>query len=119
MLVAVITFFYYFTELNQHARHLFYQGLYFLPIMLAGFWLGLRGVLTTSLSITVLNLPFTFIHWKGFSIGDFNNIMEMVLYNAVALVLGVLRNREQVHQKRLREVEELAVRRNLHSILHY
>jgi two-component system sensor histidine kinase HydH len=59
------------------------------------------------LSITLLSLPFTFIYWKEFTTGDFNNVMEMVLYNVVAVVLGTLRDREQVHQRRLRETERL------------
>jgi signal transduction histidine kinase len=106
-LVAVITFFLYSTELRDHLHHIFYQGLYFIPVILAGFWFGLRGALATSLSITLLCIPFTFIYWKGFTTGDFNNVMEMVLYNVLALVLGTLRERERVHQKRLRETERL------------
>jgi signal transduction histidine kinase len=80
-------------------------------VILGGFWFGLRGALATSLSITLLCIPFTFIYWEGFTAGDFNNLMEMVLYmvlyNVVAAVLGMLRDRERVHQKRLREDERL------------
>ena len=107
LLVGTITFFHYLTELNEHLHHVFYQGLYFLPVILAGFWFGLRGALATSLGITLLYIPFTFIYWKGFTAGDLNNLMEMVLYNVVAVVLGMLRDRERAHQKRLRENERL------------
>jgi len=107
ILVVGITFFHYFTELKVHHYHIFYQGLYFVPVMLAGFWFGLRGALGASLSITILYLPFTIMHWKGFSANDFNNIMEMVLYNVVAAILGKLRDRERAVQKHLRETERL------------
>lgn len=107
-LVGIITVFHYVSEIREHLHHIFYQGVYFLPLMLSGFWFGLRGGLLTSLSITILYLPFTFIYWKGFTAGDFNNIMEMVLYNAVAVIIGVLRDRERAGQKRLREAESLA-----------
>lgn len=108
ILVGVITFFQYFTELREHAHHIFYQGLFFLPVMLAGFWFGLRSALATSVGISLILIPFTLIHWKGSLAGDINNIMEMVLYNAVAVVLGKLRDRERAEQKRLQETESLA-----------
>ena len=106
--VLTITLFHYVTELRTHHYHLVYQGVYFLPIMLAGFWFGLRGSLGTSLSITLLYIPFTLMHWEGFPGGDFNNVMEMVLYNAVGMILGILRDRERAVQRRLREFESLA-----------
>jgi signal transduction histidine kinase len=34
--------------------------------------------------------------------------MEMVLYNSWALIVGILKDREKVEQKRLREAESLA-----------
>jgi two-component system sensor histidine kinase HydH len=108
-LVIIITFFQYSTELSEHRHHIFYQGLFFLPVMLAGFWFGLRSGLVASVSITLLLLPFTFLYWGGFSAGDFNNVMELVLYNAVAVILGILKDREKVEEKRLREAESLAV----------
>lgn len=106
--VLTITLCYYVTELRAHHYHLIYQGVYFLPIMLAGFWFGLRGGLGTSLSITLLYLPFTVMYWEGFSAGDFNNVIETVLYNAVGVILGILRDRERAGQRRLREFEGLA-----------
>jgi two-component system sensor histidine kinase HydH len=109
ILVGAITFFQYFTELREHAHHIFYQGLFFLPVMLAGFWFGLRSALATSLSVTFILVPFTFMHWKGFSAGDVNNVMEMALYNVVALILGKLKDRERAEQKRLQEAESLAI----------
>jgi signal transduction histidine kinase len=108
VLIAVITFLHYYTRLSAHHLHLFYQNLYFLPVILAGFWFGLRGGLITSLSITVLYLPFCLINWEGFSPNDANALMEMVLYNVVASILGVLRDQERMRQKRLIEGESLA-----------
>ena len=108
ILVGGITLFHYLTEMNEHLYHLSYQGLYFLPVMLAGFWFGLKGGLGTSLSITALYLPFTVTHWDGFSVGDFNSIVEMVLYNAVAVLIGGLRDREKTMQSRLHEAGRLA-----------
>jgi two-component system, NtrC family, sensor histidine kinase HydH len=106
--VGMIAVFQYSTELSEHRFHILYQGLFFLPVMLAGFWFGLMPALITSVGITVLLLPFTFMYWKSFSVGDFNNVMELVLYNAVAAILGLLKDRELRDQKRMQEVERLA-----------
>jgi two-component system sensor histidine kinase HydH len=107
-LICAIAFSQYYTDLNDHRLHIFYQSLFFLPVVLAGFWFGLRPALITSLTITVILLPFTFIHWNGFSAGDFNNVMEMVLYNSLALILGILKEQEKVEQRRLQEAQSLA-----------
>jgi signal transduction histidine kinase len=106
-LVALITILQYSTDLSEHRHHILYQGLFFIPIMLAGFWFGLRSVLATSIGITLLLIPFTYFHWSGIA-GDFNNVMEMILYNGVAVILGVLKDRERKQEKHAREVERLA-----------
>ena len=96
VLVGGTTFSYYFTEWKVHHYHVVYQGLYFLSVMLAGFWFALWGGLATSLSITMLLLPFTITHWNGFSADDFNSVMELVLYNVVVVILGSLRDQERI-----------------------
>lgn len=108
LLVVIITVSHYQTERHAHLYHVFYQGLYFLPVILSGFWFGLRGGLITSLGITLLYTPFTIMYWSGFSAADFNNLMEMVLYNVVAVMLGILRDQERTKQRRLMESERLA-----------
>jgi len=108
LMIVATTLLHYSTELEAHHFHVFYQGLYFIPVLLAGLWFGLRGGLVASLSITVLYLPFTVMHWKAYSPDDFNNLMEMVLYNLVAVIVGILRDRENREQVHLREAESLA-----------
>jgi signal transduction histidine kinase len=108
LVVATITLFHYSTELEVHSYHIFYQGLYFVPILLSGLWFGLRGGIVASLSITILYLPFTIVHWTAFSADDINSLLEMALYNLVAVVLGILRDREKREHLRLREAESLA-----------
>jgi two-component system sensor histidine kinase HydH len=116
-LIFITAFFQYFTDLNEHRLHIFYQSLFFLPVVLAGFWFGLRAALVVSLAITIILLPFTFMYWNGFSAGDFNNVTEMVLYNGLAMIVGILKDREEVEEKRLREAESLTAMGKAVSIL--
>lgn len=109
----------YFAAMSRHKYHILCQGLFFLPVILGGFWFGLRGGLAASIGVSVVLTPFIVIHWNAFSADDFNSVMEVVLYNAVGAILGILRDREQVNQQRLREAESLAAMgRALSSVAH-
>jgi len=108
ILVLVISSLHYLTEIQMIYRHIFFRELYFLPLILAGFWFGLRGGLVTSLSITALYLPFTLMHWQGFSPEDFDRIMEVLLFNIVAPGLGFLSDRRRAEEKARTEAERMA-----------
>ena len=57
LLVSIISLLHYFTGMQLIYYHIFYRELYFLPLILAGFWFGLKGGIIASLSVTVLYLP--------------------------------------------------------------
>jgi signal transduction histidine kinase len=108
LLVASISALHYYTAQSEHYQHLFYQELYFLPLILAGFWFSMRGALITTLAITLCYFPFIVIHWTGFSPDDFNRLLGIMLYNVIGAVLGILRKREKSEQDRRCEIESLA-----------
>ncbi|HED00216.1 MAG TPA: hypothetical protein ENN18_07525 [Proteobacteria bacterium] len=119
ILVVSTSYLHYITRESQIYYHIFYRELYFLPLILAGFWFGLRGGLITSLSITAFYLPFSLVHWSGFSLDDFDKIVEILLYNIVAVTLGTLRDRLSVERKRLIEAEGLtAMGKALSAVAH-
>jgi signal transduction histidine kinase len=108
ILVAGISLLHYATDKSQYYYHVFYGELYFLPIVLAGFWFGLHGALAASLGITACYAPFVYWHWLGFSPDDFDRILSVLLYNSSAVFIGVLKDREVIANKRLFETEGLA-----------
>lgn len=107
-LLAGTTFLHYFTASHHQHYHIVYRTLYFVPIVLAGFWFGLWGALPTSATASIAYLPFVAINWQGFSAADFDRLMELVIYNVVALVAGILRDREREEQRRLQQAEKLS-----------
>lgn len=107
-LVMVVTLMHYYTTPDAGIRHVIFRELYFLPIILAGFWFGLRGGLATSLSISFLYLPLILTDTDKFSAHDFGNIMEVLLFNLVGALLGWLKDREKKQQQKLRKTESLA-----------
>jgi two-component system sensor histidine kinase HydH len=108
LLVAGITSLHYATHFSNAYEHTIYRELYFLPVTLAAFAFGFRGCLATSLTITALYLPFVLLQGKASPLYRFDNVLEILLLNVVAVALGILRNRERLSQRRLCEAESLA-----------
>ncbi len=119
LLGAGITFLHYSTDQSRYYYHVFYGELYFLPIILAVFWFGLRGALLVSVSISVCYLPFIFLHWQSFSPNDMDGILSLFLYNGLAVITGGLKDRETTARKKLLRAENLAVMgRSLAAVAH-
>lgn len=108
ILVIVITLLHYTTEMGKTYYHIIYLESYFFPLILAGFWFGLRGGVVTSFVITVLYSPEIIMKWQGFSPSDSYKILEIFLFNIVAGVLGYISDQEKARERALREVEHLA-----------
>ena len=109
LLVAGITVLHYSTDQSRNYFHVFYGELYFLPIVLAAFWFGLRGALLVSVTITVCYLPFIFQHWQGGDAQDLDRLLSLMVYNGLAILVGVLKRREIRTQEKLLQTENLAV----------
>ena len=108
LMVFFITLFYYATVPGHIYYHTLFRNLYFLPLVFAGIWFGLRAAVAASLAITALYVPFVVMNWEGFSVADFSRVMEVVVFNGAAVILGLISEREKRAQKSLRESESLA-----------
>ena len=103
-LVVLTTFLHFSTQQNLHHYHIVFRELYFLPILLGAFWYGVRGGFVTAVGISILYLPLVIMHWQGFSSGDLAKSLEIILFNVVALVMGVLSDREKKREREKQEV---------------
>ena len=89
--------------------HILARELYFLPIILSAFWFGLRGAVITSLSITAFYLSYSVAGWRGFSADDLDRLLEILLFNIVAVTMGVLQDRQKARaREKLESVKALA-----------
>ncbi len=79
--------------------HVLARELYFLPIIISAFWFGLRGGVITSLAITAFYLPYTLLHWRGFVADDLDRLLEIALFNIVAIIVGFLQNRQRARTR--------------------
>jgi two-component system sensor histidine kinase HydH len=114
--VLAISVAHFATPSTQEWLHDVLRRLYYIPIIVGAFLFGLRGGLLTSLVVTALYVPHAFwltdphAHHHGMIYADptgtANKALELVLYNVVALVTGLLVEKEQ---RARREVEQKVV----------
>lgn len=103
--VLAVTVAHFGTPMEYEWLHDVLRRLYYIPIIVGAFLFGLRGAMLTALVVTVLYLPHAFwmtgphAHHHGMihadPTGTANKILELVLYNVVALVTGLLVEKEQ------------------------
>jgi signal transduction histidine kinase len=98
----------YSTHESPYYYFVFYGELYFLPIVLAGFWFGLRIAIFTSFLISICYAPYIAMHWQGFVLVDLDRILSMALYNFTAIIVGILNEREAIASEKLLKTESLA-----------
>ena len=108
LLVLFVTMLHYLTRQEVTFLHIIYRELYFLPIILAGFWFGLRGGLATALVTTTVYIPVVLGKATGLSGHNIGNLLEILLFNIIGFLVGWLQEREIVHQERRRKEEGLA-----------
>jgi signal transduction histidine kinase len=89
---------------NFEKTHIIAREMFFLPIIFSAFWFGLRGALLTSMAITAFYLTYSLLNWQGFSNDDLNSLLEIALYNIVAITMGVLQDRQRERAREKLEV---------------
>lgn len=108
MLIIAIGFIHLITWQREYAYYTFYRELYFVPLIMAAFWFGLHGALITSLSITAFYISFTLMQLRGFAPEKAEIVLEILLLNIIAVILGTLRDRERIQHNRAQKAESLA-----------
>lgn len=93
-LVGVITVLHYGIIHGNPELHILHRELYFIPILLASFWFGLRFGLTTSVVVSLIYAPHVLLyndpHSTGLTVSS-----HILVFNLVAIVLGWLVDREK------------------------
>ena len=93
--IVGISLLHYLTPLHLHYLHDIFQRLYYLPIILAAFWFGLRGGLCCSFIVSIVYAPHILFQWGGHLTMEMEKYMEIILYNTVGGVTGLLSQREK------------------------
>jgi len=103
VVVLAVTAAHYLTPTTQHSLHALYRWFYYLPIILGSFWFGLRGGAGLAAFITAIYLPHVLLQWGG---GGAVHWLEILLYNVVGWVTGVLAQQLRGERDRFRRSAE-------------
>jgi signal transduction histidine kinase len=93
--ITGISMFHYLTPLHVAYLHDIFQRLYYLPIILAALWFGLRGGLLCSVIVSLVYAPHILFQWGGHFGMEAEKYLEIILYNTVGGVTGLLSQRER------------------------
>jgi len=101
-----ISLLHYLTPLHLHYLHDIFQRFYYLPIILAALWFGFRGGLTCSLVVSIVYAPHILFQWGGQLTMEMEKYLEIVMYNVVGGVTGLLAQRERERSLELQRTAE-------------
>lgn len=100
--IAIITAVHFGTHPDQQWIHDVLRRVYYLPIILAAFRLGLVGGITAALVTTVAYLPHAFTGMHHHDPAPWlEKALEIVLYNVVGVVAGYLAGLERQRRRQL------------------
>jgi signal transduction histidine kinase len=104
--IIAISLLHYLTPLHLHYLHDIFQRLYYLPIILAAIWFGLRGGLACSMAVSIAYAPHILFQWGGHLTLELEKYLEIVLYNIVGSVTGLLSQRERERSVELQKTAD-------------
>jgi len=103
ILIAGISLLHYLTPLHLPMLHDIFQRLYYIPIILAAFWFGFRGGLTSAILVSILYAPHILFQWGAHLTMDLEKYLEIILYNVVGGITGLLSQKERDRASQLQE----------------
>ncbi len=102
-LVCGISLLHYSTNIQSILLHEIFKRLYYVPIVVAAMAYGVRGGLATSVFASVLYLPHVAFDWSAWPALEVEQYGEVLLFNIVAAVAGVLADRLRAERNRYRQ----------------
>lgn len=106
VLLGAITVLHLFTSTSPQAMpmHLLYRKLFYLPVMFAGFVFGRRGGFITAVAASLLFALHATVSLGGLLGEHIDNLYEIVMYLAVGIMFGWLRDLSEVKTTDLRQL---------------
>jgi two-component system sensor histidine kinase HydH len=108
LLVLVLVGLHYLVPQDFSKFHIFLNMVHFVPLILAGFWFGIRGALIVWGSITLIYSPYLWLHLYSNTGELYEQILYSLLFLSVALLLGFLSDRQKQIQKEKQQMTRLA-----------
>ncbi len=105
--IFLVTAAHYLTPAEYHWLHDVFRRLYYIPIVLGAFNFGLRGALCASIFASLVYIPHAFTNMAVMDpANSVEKGLEILLYNVVALITGILAARERAERERQQGIAE-------------
>jgi two-component system sensor histidine kinase HydH len=101
-----ISLLHYLTPLHLHYLHDIFQRFYYIPIILAALWFGFRGGLGCAIVVSIVYTPHILFQWGGHISMEMEKYLEILLYNIVGSLTGLLAQREREQSLQLQRTAE-------------
>ena len=98
--IVIITLLHYNTSTQYLLLHEIYQRLYYVPIIYAAYSYGLRGGLAASILSAIIYIPHITQHSDHGDVYAINQYAEMILFQVVGAVTGLLAAAERRERQR-------------------
>src|SRR5271169_6907616 len=96
-----ISLLHYLTPLHLPILHDIFQRLYYIPIIFAAFWFGMRGGVATSIIVSIMYAPHLLFQWGLHPTLELEKFLEILLYNVVGGITGYLSQRGEERRAQL------------------
>ncbi len=104
--IFLISLAHYSTDTQLHLYHDVFRRLYYLPIFMGALWFGVKGGLGASLLCSILYAPHVIFQWKLLPALELEKYLEIVLFNIVGAVTGLLAERLNRQRNLYRKTSE-------------
>ncbi len=104
--ILLISIAHYSTDTHLHLYHAVYRRLYYLPIFAAALWFGLKGGLATSVAVSLVYVPHILFQWKILPGMELEKYLEILLFNVVGILTGLLAQRANRQRDLYRRTSE-------------
>jgi two-component system sensor histidine kinase HydH len=101
--VTGISLVHYFTLFSFPVPHCIYHRLYYIPLILASFWFGIRGGIACTFIVSIMYSTSVLFQSGSFISMNLEQYLEILLYLVVGSVTGILSQRERMRAFQLRQ----------------
>jgi two-component system sensor histidine kinase HydH len=108
LMIGTILCLHFLTPPKLRYEHAVYRTFFYLPLILGGFWFGMRGTLFISGTVVVFYLLYLLDQWRGLSFELFDTFLEMGIYLVIAFIIGYLVQQERKERLELVRTGSLA-----------
>jgi signal transduction histidine kinase len=106
ILSIAISVFHYITPTALHHFHAVYQRLYYIPIILASYFFGLKLGLAYALFCGLLYMPHIFFQWSFDPHQSFTQYVEITMFFVISALVGFLSEIQEKQRKQIIKQKE-------------